>query len=218
MSRRGAVVGALAVSALGVAAAVWLARRDAGGPEVVAPGQPLPFDREVALRFRDDETGDEETWRLEKRETTREESLGGAARALPAPDPAPADRAVDESARALEGLGRDAWRAGEIETALTHLESAVDADPDDWVPRASYGRLLTLVHDYGAAAEQLERAAELAPDDPQRWLDLQSLYERQVDLERALAARRRAEALAGGAPIRKDWAGQWVVEGAEPLP
>jgi Flp pilus assembly protein TadD len=201
-----------------LAGAVWWTRRGPDGPSVVEPDAPLPFDRKVEMRFQDEENGAEEIWVFEKRHTNRDESLARDARRLPEADPAAPDRSADESARALDGMGREAWRGGDVEGALDLLEQAVDADPDDWVPRASYGRLLTLAQDFPRAREQLERAAELAPDDPQRWLDLQSLYERQLDLELSFAARRRAEQLAPDAVIEKDWAGQYVIEGGETIP
>jgi tetratricopeptide (TPR) repeat protein len=209
------------VAAAGVAAALcvlgWTQRGPDGTP-IVESDAPLPFDRKVEVRFQDEESGAEEAWVFQKKHTTRDESLSRDERRLPEAEPADADRAVDESARALDGMGREAWRGGDPENALGLLEQAVEADPDDWVPRASYGRLLALTQDFPRAREQLERAAELAPDDPQRWLDLQSLYERQLDLELAFAARRRAEQLAPDAVFEKDWAGQYVIQGGETIP
>ncbi len=205
-----AIAAGIAVAAIG--AALW--SRWHGAPRVIEPGEPVPSGETVDLRF------DDETWKLSKRETTREESLRGAdlSRALPEPDPADPERGANESARVLDDMARDAWLSGDVEGAMDLFEQAVAADPDDWVPRAHLGRLLTAAHDHAGAREQLERAAALAPDDPQRWLDLQTLYERTLDLDLAFEARRRAEALAPGRPIAKDWAGFWMVEGAEAVP
>jgi Flp pilus assembly protein TadD len=72
--------------------------------------------------------------------------------------------------------------------------------------------------DYGRARPHLERAAELAPDDPQVWLDLQTLYERSLVLELADAARERARALAGGREIRQNQMGYYEIEGEAAIP
>jgi tetratricopeptide (TPR) repeat protein len=149
--------------------AVWWLR----GPRVVEPGQPLPLGQPVEMHFEDEASGEPEVWKLEKKTTTREEAVGTVV--LPKPDPNAANHQPDESARALDGLGLQAWRESDLPQALKHFERAVAADPDDRVPRSHYGRLLMLMTDYAAALPQLERAAELAPEDPQVWLDLQSL-------------------------------------------
>ena len=118
---------------------------------------------------------------------------------LPEPDPAGADHQPDESARALDGLALQAWRQSDLQQALQLFEKAVAADPDDRVPRSHYGRLLLLATDYDAARPHLERAAELAPEDPQVWLDLQSLYERTQRLDQSWRGA-RAGGGAGGRP------------------
>jgi Flp pilus assembly protein TadD len=74
------------------------------------------------------------------------------------------------------------------------------------------------MNDYAAALPHLERAAALAPDDPQVWLDLRSFYERSQSFEGAWQARARAEALAHGRPITQDWAGFWTIEGSDQVP
>jgi tetratricopeptide (TPR) repeat protein len=186
------------------------------GPRVVEEGTPLPFDQPVEMRFRDEETGDTETWKLEKKTTTREEALGSVT--LPEPDPAGAEHEPDESARALDGLALEAWKQSDLQQALQLFEQAVAADPDDHVPRSHYGRLLTLMTDYEAARPHLERAAALAPEDPQVWLDLQSFYERTQLLDHSWEARERAEALAGGRAITQDEMGLYQIEGAASFP
>ena len=206
MSRR-AVAWLAALCLVVVAGAAWWLR----GPRVVEPGQPLPLGQPVEMHFRDEKTGEIDVWKLEKKTTTREEALGSVK--LPDPKPAPPDHAPDESARALDGLALEAWKQGDLPKALEHFQKAVAADPDDRVPRSHYGRLLSLTVDYDAALPQLERAAELAPEDPQVWLDLQSLYERTQRLDQSWAARERAEKLAGGRPITQDELGFYKVEG-----
>jgi tetratricopeptide (TPR) repeat protein len=186
------------------------------GPRVVEQGTPLPFDQPVEMRFHNEETGETETWKLEKKTTTREEALGTVQ--LPEPDPAGKGHAPDESARTLDGLALEAWKSGDIEGAMQRFEAAIAADPDDRVPRSHYGRLLTLMTDYDAARPHLERAAALAPEDPQVWLDLRSFYERTLLLDQSWEARARAEALAGGRAITQDEMGLYQVEGAASFP
>ena len=213
MSRR-TLVGLAAAALVALAALVWYAR--SREPQVLAEGEPLPLGKKVEVRFVDEETGASETWKLEKKTTTREESVGKLT--LPEPDPAPADREPDESARTLDAIALETWKGGDVLRALEVFEQAVAADPDDRVPRSHYGRLLTLATDYARALPHLERAAELAPDDPQVWLDLQTLYERSLRLELAIEARERAEALAGGREIRQDPMGYYEIEGAPSFP
>jgi Flp pilus assembly protein TadD len=213
------LVGAAAVAALAAAgAATWFARDR--GPVVVKAGEPLPDGETVQLQFPADENGDAETWVVTKRETTREESVKElvGSQELPAPDAASKDHTPDDSARALEGQARDAWRGGDLERAQDLYAKAVEADPDDWVPHANYGRLLAIQRDDARARPLLERAAALSPDDPQRWLDLQTLYEHMQERSLASAARQRASSLAKGQPIVQDWAGFWTIAGSEEIP
>ena len=85
------------------------------------------------------------------------------------------------------------------------------ADPGDAVVRGSYGRLLTLMTAYDEAFPHLKRAAELSPEDPQVWVDLLSLYERNGLPGRAIEARQKAEDLAGGRKIVQDETGLYVL-------
>ncbi len=214
MSRR-ARVSIAALSFAVLACGVWWFAHPRG-PRVVEERGPLPFDEPIERRFHDERTGEVETWKLEKKATTREESLGK--QQLPEPDPAGKDHTRNESARALDGLALEAWKQSDVQKALGLLEQAVAADPDDRVPRSHLGRLLTLASDFGAARPHLERAAALAPEDPQVWLDLQSLYERSQLLDLSWEARARAEALAGGRAITQDELGLYQIEGSSWLP
>jgi tetratricopeptide (TPR) repeat protein len=207
-------LGAAAAALAALAALVWLSRPRE--PRVVGEGEALPYDEPVEMRFVDEQTGETETWKLQKEVTTREESVGDLS--LPEPDPAPANREPDESARTLDAIALEEWKRGEIERAIERFEEAIAADPDDRVPRSHYGRLLTLATDYERARPHLERAAELAPEDPQAWLDLQTLYERSMRLELALEARQRAEALSGGREIRQTPMGYYEIDGAPSFP
>jgi tetratricopeptide (TPR) repeat protein len=157
-----------------------------------------------------------EAWKISKQEVPRA--------ALPAqvlPQPAPRRRPPDastDSARALAAQALEAWKQGDLRQALDDFDAAVAADPDDAQVHSRYGRLLTLMTDYERAYPHLARAAELAPDDPQVWLDLETLYEKSVLLERAHDARARAEALAGGSPITRDDDGFYFLEGTRLFP
>ncbi len=213
MSRR-TLAAAVVLVLAALAAFVWLDR--ARGPRAMKEGEALPLGEKVEMHFEDAKTGEPETWTLEKKQTTREEAVRPIE--LPKPDPAAAEHRPNESARALDGLGIAEWRRGDLAKAAAQLEAAVAADPDDRVPRSHLGRLLTMMTDYERALPHLERAAALAPDDPQVWLDLQSFYERSQRIEGVEPARARAEALANGRPIGQDWAGFWTIEGAEEIP
>jgi len=165
---------------------------------------------ETVERILPDAEGNPEVWTLQKRSAGRDEL---AAEMLP--KAAPRERSHDErtdSARALDARALEAWKAGNLLETLELFEAAVAADPDDWLPRSNYGRLLTMMTDYEKAGPQLERAAELNPDSPRVWLDLYSYYQRSMQLERANQARARAEALADGEPIVQDWSGLWRLE------
>jgi tetratricopeptide (TPR) repeat protein len=207
VSRRGL---ALTLGAVLIAFAALMWRWGPSDPRVVAEGEPLPYDEKVERRFPD------ETWQLEKRETTREEAIRPIA--LPQPDPSAKDHAPNESARALDASALEEWKHGNVANALTLLQQAVAADPDDAVPRSHLGRLLTLMTDYAQALPHLERAAALSPDDPQVWLDLQTLYERSLRLDGAFEARERADRLAAGRPIERDEQGFHQLADTPPVP
>jgi tetratricopeptide (TPR) repeat protein len=192
----------------GLAVLLWLERPR--GPRVVAEGEPLPYDEKVEMRFGD------ETWKLEKRETTREEAIRPIA--MPEPDPAASQHELNESARALDASGLEAWKHGDLALALDTLQRAVEVDPNDAVPRSHLGRLLTLMADNAQALPHLERAAQLTPNDPQVWLDLQSLYERSQRLDGAIEARRRAEAVAGGRAIIQNEQGLYQLADTPSVP
>jgi len=185
-------------------------------PRVVEPGQPLPMDETVKLRFVDEETGEDDVWTVTKRETSPEENLP---RPLPEPDASPEPHQPVESARALQAMGLEAWKRGEIVEAKSLLEQSIEADPDDPLPRTQYGRLMLLAMDYHTALPNLERAAELRPNDPQVWLDLASYYEKKLIHERSWEALRRAKELADGRAISRDErSGFYVLDGESIYP
>jgi predicted Zn-dependent protease len=157
--------------------------------------------------------GKPETWTLSKQEVPREK--------LPEmvlPQPKPRTAPPNDSARALVAQALESWKHGDLTAALTSFDAAVVADPDDPEVRSQYGRLLTLMTDYEKALPHLERAAQLKPEDPQVWLDLQSIYQKNILLERANYARAKAEALAHGAKITQDENGFYFLEGGSLFP
>jgi len=162
---------------------------------------------ETSQRLLPDAEGKPQVWTISKRELAVEDLPD---RVLP--QPAPRDTTPGphtDSARALDARALEAWKHGEIEAALSLFAAAVEADPDDAVPRSNYGRLLLLMAANEQSLPQLERAAELTPDDPQVWVDLLSYYERNVLLERASYARERARELAGSRRLVRDETGLW---------
>jgi len=179
-------------------------------PAIPTGEVPIPTGGTVD-RVLPDAEGNPEVWTLSKREAEREEIV-----AEMLPEAAPRDEPPDErtdSARALDVRALEAWKAGNLQEALDLFEAAVAADPDDWVPRSNYGRLLVMMTDYETAGPHLERAAELNPDSPRVWLDLYSYYQRSMQLERGFYAHERARELADGEPIVQDWSGLWRLEG-----
>ena len=198
---------ACVVGLLLIGAGWWWLQREAApleGPAVVPMGS-------TTRQVLPGPDGEPEVWTLRKRE-------GGAAdtadaRELPAPSPretAPDERT--ESARTLNAQALEAWKHGDVRAALRHFQAAVEEDPEDWVPRADYGRLLVMMTNYAEAGPHLERAAELRPDEPRVWLDLLSYYERSLQIELALDARQRATELAGTRAIEQDRSGLWRLE------
>jgi predicted Zn-dependent protease len=176
---------------------------------------PVPMGETVERALPDAE-GKAEVWRISRREIALED--------LPdqvLPGRAPRDSATGphtDSARALDARALESWKHGDVRGALDLFEAAIAADPDDWVPRSDYGRLLLLMADYEQAWTQLERASELEPDSPRVWIDLISFYERNLLFERAGYARRRAEQLTGGQAIVQDETGLWRLDGESIFP
>jgi tetratricopeptide (TPR) repeat protein len=223
-----AMAGVAAVALAGVAS--WLLLREApvatpplseqdAPPQVRVMGleEPLPMNEAVDVRWIDQETGEEDVWKVTKRQTSPEDRGAGAA--LPEPDPNAGHHVPDESARALHAMGLESWKRGEIREAMGQLAEAIEADPDDPLPRTQYGRLQLLAMDYQEALPHLERAAALDPDDPQVWLDLATIYEKTHIMDRAWAAHRRAEELAGDRELyQEEVSGFWVVEGTSIYP
>ena len=174
--------------------------------------EPVPLGKTVTQQLPGPD-GKPETWTITKQEVPREK--------LPEmvlPQPSPRKAPPNDSARALLGQALESWKHGDVADALAEFEAALAVDPDDPEVLKRYGRLLTLMTDYERATPQLERAAQLKPEDPQVWLDLQTLYEKSILLERAGYAREKAEALARGANITQDENGFYFLEGEALFP
>jgi hypothetical protein len=200
--------GILALVLLIVGIAIWIRPVAQEEIPVVSPGEPLVMDQPVRMRWVDEETGEADEWQITKREGNPEDWEG---RPLPEPELDSPAHVPDESSRALSAMALDSWRRGEIVEAMDTLDAAIEADPDDPLPRTQYGRLLALSMSYKKSLVQLERAAELQPQDPQVWLDLATVHEKTLSLNRSWEARRRAESLAEGREIRQGEMGFWVV-------
>jgi tetratricopeptide (TPR) repeat protein len=191
-------------------AAAWWALEEEPLPE--GPAE-IPFG-ETVRQVMPGPDGEPEVWTLRKRRGDEElPPMLPPEPVLPEPSlrETPSDHAT-ESARALNGMALEEWKHGNIREALDYFEAAIDQDPDDWVPRSDYGRLLVMMTNYAEAGPHLERAAELSPENPRVWLDLLSYYERSLDLELAIEARQRANELAGGQEIVQDQSGLWRLE------
>lgn len=174
--------------------------------------EPVPLGKTVTQQLPGPD-GKPETWTITKQEVPREK--------LPEmvlPQPSPRKAPPNDSARALLGQALESWKHGDVADALAEFEAALAVDPDDPEVLKRYGRLLTLMTDYEKATPRLERAAQLKPEDPQVWLDLQTLYEKSILLERAGYAREKAEALARGASITQDENGFYFLEGEALFP
>lgn len=185
---------------------VWWGLRER--PPHIGPA-PVPTG-ETSQQILPGPDGEPEVWTLTRREAAREEIV---AEMLPEANPRDSTAGDQtDSARALNAQALEAWKTGELRDALDLFEAAVDADPDDWVPRSDYGRLLVMMTDYESAGPHLERAAELNPDSPRVWLDLYSYYQRSMQLERGFYAHARAKELAGEREIIQDETGLWRLE------
>lgn len=178
-------------------------------PVVPTSEVPVPMG-ETVERVIPDSEGNPAVWTISKQEIAQEDLRDQALPRRAPRDTAPGPHT--DSARSLDAQALESWKHGDIRGAVDLFEAAVAADPDDWVPRSDYGRLLLLMADYGQAWPQLERASELEPDSPRVWIDLLTYYERNLLFERAGYARRRAEQLADGQAIVRDETGLWRLE------
>ena len=192
------LIGTFVFLAAAIAAVAWWGTRI---PEPTTGPSPVPLG---------------ETVRQVKREIDREDL---AVEALPAPNPeVDIQDKFNDSARALDARALEAWKTGDIESAVEFFQAAIKADPNDPQSRLNYGRLLVLMTARDEAWPHLEKAAQLDPGNPQVWVDLMSFYDRSQLFERLNYARERAEDLAGGRAIVRDQTGLWVLEGNSVFP
>ncbi len=178
--------------------------------EIPSVDVPVPMG-ETVQRVLTDAEGNPDVWTI-SRKTMAKEDLPDQVLPRPAPrDSAPGPHT--DSARALTARALEAWKSGDMLETLELFAAAVEADPDDAIPRSEYGRLLLLMAVYDQALPQLERAAELTPDDPRVWVDLLSYYDKNILLERSNYARQRALELAGERELVLDErTGLWRLE------
>ena len=95
-------------------------------------------------------------------------------------DRIPDDSPYRRTATLQKGL--DLWFADRKDEATTVLESAIDTYPDDLQAHLAFADVLTAGKNYGRAAEVLEKAVELAPENgPQNW---NIYYQRGIAYER----------------------------------
>jgi tetratricopeptide (TPR) repeat protein len=179
-------------------------RLDSVRPKAVAVGK-------TTTQLLPDEKGKPQAWKITKWEVPRDQ-LPNLVLPQPAPRTTP-ENARTNSARALDAQALERWKHGDIRGALDKFKAAVKADLHDATPHSDYGRLLTLMTDYRHAMPHLEKAAQLKPGDPQVWLDLATIYERNELFERATYAKQKADQLAEGRNAIRDDNGFWILEG-----
>lgn len=66
---------------------------------------------------------------------------------------------------------------------------------------------------YDKAYPHLRRAADLEPENPQVWVDLLSLFERDTLIDQAIEAHRKIQELVGERELVQDESGLYVLEG-----
>jgi beta-barrel assembly-enhancing protease len=116
-----------------------------------------------------------------------------------------ADRAVTILQKAKAGgvsevdvdLAAARFRSGDVDGAVTALRGRVEADPADAEAHALLGQALFTKKEYAAAARELERARELAPELDQVEYDLGQAYGRSGDPARGVFHLARALEMRG---------------------
>ncbi len=77
-----------------------------------------------------------------------------------------AERAQPHSSEIAQALGFVSRRAGAWDSAVTHLEAASEMDPFNNLAFYELGGTLMVLRRYGDARRALQRAIDIAPDDP----------------------------------------------------
>ena len=119
-------------------------------------------------------------------------------------------------AQAQSNLGEVLLQLGEAKAAVPHLEQAIrlfGSKPDAAYPRYLRAKIYTDERDAAKAASELERAVELRPDFAEAWSDLGNARKTQSDDDGALAAFRRAVALAADDPVAQYRLGAQLLDG-----
>jgi tetratricopeptide (TPR) repeat protein len=104
---------------------------------------------------------------------------------------------------------------GRIPDAIDALREATKADPSAR-NHGDLGRLLASVLAQDEALIHLSKAAELDPDNADRWIELANAYYRSVDPGKAWAAEKRAKLADPGLVLGFDASGKRVRQGDSP--
>lgn len=170
--------------ALFVVAAVvgWLfgtmaSREPAAEPEKATASQAAPDPGHAATDV---------SSRAPAREPVAEEAGGEA--------PAELATRTDEEPAALRTRARSLLATGQLLEGVQLLEKAVELDPTADA-HGELGRLLRHASAVDRSLYHLRRAAELEPDDADRWIELADAYYRKPDPGAAWAAEREAKRL-----------------------
>jgi O-antigen ligase len=105
---------------------------------------------------------------------------------------------VAQTAEAYLVAGLESKDAAVLTEALTFADRAVTADPRNGFRWGTKGAILAALGDSTGALDALLRAVQYAPNDPQAWANLASVYRREGDTARAANAQARADALLKG--------------------
>ena len=102
--------------------------------------------------------------------------------------------------------GRDRLADGDLAGGLEAFEAAVQFDPSA-ASNGALGALYFMMQAGSNAETYLRRAAELEPDNPDRWVALANAYHLRADLGGSWEAMRRARELEPGLMVERDPSG-----------
>ena len=123
---------------------------------------------------------------------------------------APANAASEAAALRAEADGL--MGEGKVEEGMKVFRKAVEADPSA-KNHGDFGRLLYRLTAFDEAVVQLRAAAELDPNNADRWLALANAYYRKVDLGEAWKAEKQAREAEPGLELGRDGDGMRVRKG-----
>ncbi|MGC4072144.1 MAG: tetratricopeptide repeat protein [Nibricoccus sp.] len=102
---------------------------------------------------------------------------------------------VTDNVRALNNLGSELFRTGQIENSTTYFRKALLHSPDHADALHNLGCALLKLHHLPDAVESLEKAVALDPDNPTFLTNLGNAYLETGDFEKGLLTYRQAYAL-----------------------